>query len=390
MATLRELAKVQEQKLGQKDVAFLGYCRALPLMPQDDALREEIERLADETGSYEELAAVYEEVADGVPRGPLAERMYLTLARVYDQKLDDSEAAEKELRKILEFDPTNETALERLAKMFARRGQNKEYVVSLEQKLEATPSLEKRKEILREIARVWSRDARRSPRGRERPDARARARARSRHPVRPGRAAEEGRQLHRGGLDAACACATWRPRPRSARACRSRWRWSTSASCSTTRRPSRATARRWSSTRPTWRRWSRSSGCTRSSIGPPSCSRSTSGSSSSPATTASGCAFSSRARPSGRSATRTWPTPTPASAPRWRSTRRTSRPSRPWSGCARPKDGGTSSSAWSIATSSCSPTPRRRPSCAWSWATSSTSSSRRWTARSPPTTRRWS
>ncbi|MEW5738109.1 MAG: tetratricopeptide repeat protein [Myxococcota bacterium] len=152
---LRELAKVQESRLGAKHVAFLQYCRAMQLRPQDDATREQVERLADETGSHEELAAVYEEIADAVPRGPLAERLYLTLARVQDTKLDDADAAEASLRKILEFDPTNEAALERLASMFARRGQNKEYIVSLEQKLEAAGSLEKRKEILREIARVY-------------------------------------------------------------------------------------------------------------------------------------------------------------------------------------------------------------------------------------------
>jgi tetratricopeptide (TPR) repeat protein len=152
---LRELARVQEQKLGAKQVAFLQYCRALQLVPSDDATREQVERLADETGSYDELAAVYEEIAETVPRGPLAERLYLTLARVQDTKLDDPDAAEASLRRILEFDPTNETALERLASMFARRGQSKEYIVSLEQKLEAAGSLEKRKEILREIARVY-------------------------------------------------------------------------------------------------------------------------------------------------------------------------------------------------------------------------------------------
>ncbi|HEY0880727.1 MAG TPA: tetratricopeptide repeat protein, partial [Archangium sp.] len=153
--TLRELARVQEQKLGAKSVAFLQYCRALQLIPHDDELREQVERLADETGSYEELAAVYEEVADAVPRGPLAERLYLTLARVQDTKLDEPAAAEASLRRILEFDPTNETALERLGSMFARRGQNKEYVVSLEQKLEAAGDIERRKEILREISRVY-------------------------------------------------------------------------------------------------------------------------------------------------------------------------------------------------------------------------------------------
>ncbi|WP_163782720.1 tetratricopeptide repeat protein [Myxococcus vastator] len=155
LAALRELARVQEARLGQKDVAFLALCRALQLDASDDTLREEVERLADETGSHEELAAVYEEVADDLPRGALAERLYATLARVHDTHLDDPQAAEAAFRKILEFDPTNATALDGLAAVFQRRGRQREYVVALEQKLEAAGSIEQRKGILREIARVW-------------------------------------------------------------------------------------------------------------------------------------------------------------------------------------------------------------------------------------------
>jgi tetratricopeptide (TPR) repeat protein len=152
---LRDLAQVQESRLGAKHVAFLQYCRAMQLVPADEATRQQVERLAAETGSYDELAAVYEEIADAAPRGPLAEQLYLTLARVQDSALDDASGAETSLRKILEFDPTNRAALDALTAMFARRGQSKEYIVSLEQKLEAADSLEGRKEILREIARVY-------------------------------------------------------------------------------------------------------------------------------------------------------------------------------------------------------------------------------------------
>ncbi len=152
--SLRELARIREQKLGQKDGAFLALCRALQLDPSDDSLREGVERLAEESGSYEELAAVYEQVADELPRGPLAERLYLVLARVQDQNLDDAAEAEAALRKILEFDPTNTSALDALAGIFARRGRDREFIAALEQKLEAAPSIEARKQILREISRV--------------------------------------------------------------------------------------------------------------------------------------------------------------------------------------------------------------------------------------------
>ncbi|HZN91477.1 MAG TPA: tetratricopeptide repeat protein, partial [Myxococcales bacterium] len=152
---LKDLARVQEQRLGQNDLAFMAACRALQLNPADDGIREEVERLADETGSHDEIAAVYEEVADELPRGPLAERIYLKLAQIQDEKLDDASEAEASLRKILEFDPTNHLALDRLAQMFARRGADTEYVMALEQKLEAAGSIEDRKVILREIARVY-------------------------------------------------------------------------------------------------------------------------------------------------------------------------------------------------------------------------------------------
>ncbi|HSP18171.1 MAG TPA: gliding motility protein, partial [Myxococcaceae bacterium] len=152
--SLRELGRLREQKLGQKDGAFLALCRALQLDASDDSLREDVERLAQETGSYEELAAVYEQVADELPKGPLAERLYLVLARVQDRNLDDPGEAEAALRKILEFDPTNSSALDAMAQMFGRRGRDRELIVSLEQKLEAAPSIEARKVILREISRI--------------------------------------------------------------------------------------------------------------------------------------------------------------------------------------------------------------------------------------------
>lgn len=156
VTALRELARVQEEKLGQKDVAFARLCRALELQPSDVEMRKDVERLAAETGSWEEMALVYESVADNLPRGPLAEKLYQVLARVHDEQLDDVEAAVAALKKILEFDPINEAALESLAQTWARRNMNQEYVEALEQQLEATSTVEKRKDILRELARVQS------------------------------------------------------------------------------------------------------------------------------------------------------------------------------------------------------------------------------------------
>jgi tetratricopeptide (TPR) repeat protein len=154
LSLLKETAKLQIEKLGQKDLAFLTYCRAFKLSPTDAEVRTALGALAEENGSWEELAMVYEEAAESAPKGPVAELIYSGLAQIQDEHLDEPEAAEHSLRKVLEFDPANRTALDLLGQMHSRRGKDGDYVQSLEQKLEVSSSIEERKAVLREIARV--------------------------------------------------------------------------------------------------------------------------------------------------------------------------------------------------------------------------------------------
>jgi tetratricopeptide (TPR) repeat protein len=155
LEVLKDLGAVQETRLKHKDLAFLSYCRAFQAAPANEEVRAVVHRLAEETGSFEELATVYDATVDEVEKGPVAERLYLALARIYDERLDEPEQAEAALRKVLEFDPTNRAALEGLSRMFSRRGRDAEYVVSLEQKIEAAGSIEERKVILKEIAQTY-------------------------------------------------------------------------------------------------------------------------------------------------------------------------------------------------------------------------------------------
>ena len=56
---LTEIAVLRDG-LGQKPLAFAARLRAFTESPQDDPTREELERLAADLGSFEELAAAYE------------------------------------------------------------------------------------------------------------------------------------------------------------------------------------------------------------------------------------------------------------------------------------------------------------------------------------------
>ena len=123
-----------------------------------------------ETGSYEELAAVYEEVADDAAARPAGRARVPGAGQGAGHRSSTTpRRPRRSLRKILEFDPTNETALERLGDDVQppRPGQG----VRRRARAEARgrrQSIERRKEILREIARVFDEQLERPARGGDR------------------------------------------------------------------------------------------------------------------------------------------------------------------------------------------------------------------------------
>jgi tetratricopeptide (TPR) repeat protein len=157
LAVLKEVAGVHEKKLGQKDMAFLAWCRALAEAPGEAEVLAEADRLAGETQAYEELAAVLEQVSEEA-RGSVKAQLLLRLGTLRDERLDDLEGAEAAFRRALEADPASPEALDALTGLFKRRGRVRELVITLEQKLEAAAGLEEKKATLLEVARIYDAD----------------------------------------------------------------------------------------------------------------------------------------------------------------------------------------------------------------------------------------
>jgi golgin subfamily B member 1 len=157
VALLKEVAAVHEKRLGQKEMSFLAWCRALAESPGDADALGEAERLAEETEALEELAAVLEQVSEDA-RGLPKAKLLLRLGRLRDAKLDDAEGAESAYRRALESDPASPEALEALTQLFKRRGRVRDLVITLEQKLEAAAGLDEKKATLLEVARIYDGD----------------------------------------------------------------------------------------------------------------------------------------------------------------------------------------------------------------------------------------
>jgi tetratricopeptide (TPR) repeat protein len=151
---LRDVAQVHEQRLGQRDMAFLTWCRAFSEAPTDAEAVSAVQRLAAETQAFDELAAVYEQVAEDAKGVPKA-RLLIDLGRLRDARLDDADAAEAAFRRALEVDPASPEALDALTELFTRRGRVRDLVIALEQKLEAAAGLDEKKATLLEMARIY-------------------------------------------------------------------------------------------------------------------------------------------------------------------------------------------------------------------------------------------
>jgi tetratricopeptide (TPR) repeat protein len=154
LGVLKEVAKIHEQKLGQKEMAFVAWTRALNDAPADEEALSNTERLAAETQAWDELAGVLEQVAEST-RGMVRAKLLLHLGRTKDEKLDDATEAEAAYRRALEADPANPEALQALTGLFKKRGRVRELVITLEQRFEAAASLEEKKATLIEAAKLY-------------------------------------------------------------------------------------------------------------------------------------------------------------------------------------------------------------------------------------------
>ncbi len=154
LTVLKEVGEVHEKRLGQKEMAFITWCRAFSEDSADPTVQAAVQRLAADAQAWDELAAVYEQVSEDA-RGLAKARLLLELGRVKDLRLDDADGAEAAFRRALEVDPASPEALDALTELFTRRGRVRDLVIALEQKLEAAAGLEEKKATLLEMARIY-------------------------------------------------------------------------------------------------------------------------------------------------------------------------------------------------------------------------------------------
>jgi tetratricopeptide (TPR) repeat protein len=107
---LTEAVRVARELASDDDRAIAFMKRLLLLRPSDNALRAQLERLLERNQRYRELIALRDSAAQSLPDAQAA-KVKVQIAELWLDKLRNSTAALDVLRKVLEVDPREETAL---------------------------------------------------------------------------------------------------------------------------------------------------------------------------------------------------------------------------------------------------------------------------------------
>ncbi len=155
LTILTEIRDVQDEKLAEKELAFIAACRVYKENPQDLRSAEVLERIGLETGGAEELAAVLEDEIDNILDSQVKVASLRRLARLFSEEIKDVTQAETALQKILDVDPSDVEAIDALASSGAREERFDKQIQALERKLGAVDEDTARKAILFDIAHIW-------------------------------------------------------------------------------------------------------------------------------------------------------------------------------------------------------------------------------------------
>ncbi|HUH00576.1 MAG TPA: tetratricopeptide repeat protein [Kofleriaceae bacterium] len=151
----RYIARLYEEQLEDLEGAFRWYGRVFRESPADKGIRDQLGRLATILEAWAGLANVYQEYLDDEPgEVPEARSVALTLAELYDRRLDEVELGQSAYRRALQSEPDDLATFERLESMLIRAQRWFALVDCYEESIEATLDEGRRTDLHLRVARV--------------------------------------------------------------------------------------------------------------------------------------------------------------------------------------------------------------------------------------------
>lgn len=152
--TLRTIAVVSDVELGRPEAAQAALVRALEDVPDDAALYDEIERLAERANGFASYADALDERAGALFDAVVAKDLYVRLGRIAEERLKDDARAVSAYARAVERAGDQPELLEALDRLYARLGDTKALADVLERRVGATTDERAQADLLHRLATI--------------------------------------------------------------------------------------------------------------------------------------------------------------------------------------------------------------------------------------------
>ena len=112
------VAGIYERRLSNFDASFDAYCRAMRVDPANAEVIAHLDRMAEASGRWAELAAAIEAEIDSVMDSQLQVEMLLRLARVYEEETREVDKAIATFKRVAEAEPDRKDGLVALDRLY--------------------------------------------------------------------------------------------------------------------------------------------------------------------------------------------------------------------------------------------------------------------------------
>jgi tetratricopeptide (TPR) repeat protein len=153
LALLEQLARLCEERLGDRNRAFGMYERMLALTPGDTATFAQLERIDEQSGNYARLLDTLERRVASVS-GAEAATLLMRMSQIAEGKLSDRERAGELLARAVDLAPEQPEPLQALCDLYQRGERYDDLVELLRERALIERSVAARVELHRRIARV--------------------------------------------------------------------------------------------------------------------------------------------------------------------------------------------------------------------------------------------
>jgi tetratricopeptide (TPR) repeat protein len=150
----RELARLCQEQLGDRDRAALAWRRVCDLSPDDEQARAALRQLLGELGRFGELAQAVRQELQRVLLPQSRVPLFELLAEVERDRLGNAQAAVEALWAAVQSAPDHKPAYDALADLLEQQGQHRDLAILLRRRLALAEATTERVAVLRRLARA--------------------------------------------------------------------------------------------------------------------------------------------------------------------------------------------------------------------------------------------